>query len=310
MRCLGQITNRRAAEQFVAFLITQGISTQVEQVPSAVDLWEVWVRDEDRMGDAIELLRQYELDPANPKYFEAVNQANKVLLEKNKQRQATVQNIRKVRYQPGIGDRRIPPLTLTLIILCVVVSIFNNFANPGVSNEIGKSISRQLFFVSSADFESSNGDPAASLKRWQLWRIITPIFLHMNPIHLVFNTLGMIFLGRICERWLGSSKYALFILAAAVIPNLLQGLTPENLHGSPFFGGISGVVYGLFGLVWIRSTLNPSLGIIVPPIYLILMLLPIVVGLSGLVPGWRYADLCHLGGLLVGASAAFWMERR
>jgi GlpG protein len=311
MRCLGQITNRRAAEQFVAFLLTQGISTQVEPVPNALDQWEVWVRDEDRMAEAIDLLIEYERDPGNPKYFEAVQQANKVLLEKTKQRQAVAKNVRKVRYQStSFGDRRIPPLTLTLIILCVVVSIFNNFGNPDLANEIGQSISRQLFFVSSADFAISNGDPAASLKKWQLWRVITPIFLHLSPIHLVFNTLGMVVLGRVCERWLGTTKYALFVLAAAVLPNLLQGLTPEALHGSPFFGGISGVVYALFGLVWIRSMLNPMLGIFIPTIYLVLMIMPIAVGISGIVPGWNFADLCHLGGLLVGAATAFMIERR
>lgn len=309
MRCLGQIYNRKATEQFVAYLLTQGITTQVEPVTNADDRWEVWVRDEDRLAEAADLLREFESQPNNPKYSEAVRQASKVVSDKLKQRKEQAQNIRQVRYQStSINDRRIPPLTLTLIILCVIVSIFNNFGNPDTSNEIGKSISRQLTFVSRADFIASNEDPAANIKRWQLWRLITPIFLHLNPMHLVFNVLGMVVLGRICERWLGTSRFALFVLAAAVLPNLLQGLTP--VYGSPHFGGISGVVYALFGLVWIRSMLNPTLGIFIPTIYLALMILPIVIGLTGLIPDWRLADLCHLGGLLVGVVTAFMIERR
>ena len=217
---------------------------------------------------------------------------------------------RRVKYNVNpLSDRRIPPLTLTLIILSCAVTLLTNFGNPGISNELGRSLSLQLGFVNGADFQASAGDPAASLKKGELWRAITPIFLHLHPLHLAFNMFGMVIFGRIAERWLGTPRYAMFILAAAIASNLLQGLAPDWLRGNPFFGGISGVVYGLFGYVWVRTTLNPGLGVLVPFPVIILLLLPLVIGLSGLVENWRFADLAHLGGLLVGVAVAYFQER-
>jgi GlpG protein len=115
--------------------------------------------------------------------------------------------------------------------------------------------------------------------------------------------------GRMVERWVGTPKFALFVLLLAIGPNLLQGLAPAWMQGNPFFGGISGVLYGLFGYVWIRSSINPNLGVSIPfPIVLIFVGM-IVVGLSGQVPDWPYADLCHLGGLLIGCAYGFISEQ-
>lgn len=310
MRCLGQIEHRRSAEEFVAFLLVQGITTQVEPVAESQDSWEIWVRDEDRMADAAAFLAEYRSQPSDPKYASAVKQATQTLQEKARQRVEAARNLRQVKYRSAVAsDRRIPPFTLTLIILCVVVSFMNNFGRPGQSNEIGKSISRQMSFVTKSDFEKSNQDPLANIRRGEFWRAITPIFLHLSALHLVMNVIGMVVLGRVCERWLGTWKFALLVLAAAVLPNLLQALAPAALHGNPFFGGISGVVYALFGLVWIRSMINPLLGIMIPFPYVVMLLLPIAIGFSGVVPGWNQADLCHLGGLLVGVASAYMIER-
>ena len=311
MRCLGQITERKAAEQFVAYLFVQGITTQVDPVANSMDQWEVWVRDEDRMAEAVGYLQEFVNNPTDPKYAAAIKQANATIMEKVKQRTAASKNVKQIRYRSTANsDRRVPPLTLTLIILSCIVSIFNNFGNPGPSNEIGQSIQRQMGFVSYPDYKRSNEDPLVNLKRGQLWRTITPIFIHLSPLHLLMNVIGMVVLGRVSERWLGTGKYAMLVLIAAILPNMLQALAPSALGGNPLFGGISGVVYALFGLVWVRSVINPTLGVYIPFVYLVMILLPLAIGFSGLVPGWRAADLCHLGGLMIGAAVAYMIEKR
>ena len=311
MRCLGQITERKAAEQFVAYLFVQGITTQVDPVANSMDQWEVWVRDEDRMAEAVGYLQEFVNNPTDPKYAAAIKQANATIMEKVKQRTAASNNVKQIRYRStAVADRRVPPLTLTLIILSCIVSIFNNFGNPGPSNEIGQSIQRQMGFVSYPDYKRSNEDPLVNLKRGQLWRTITPIFIHLSPLHLLMNVIGMVVLGRVSERWLGTGKYAMLVLVAAILPNMLQALAPSALGGNPLFGGISGVVYALFGLVWVRSVINPTLGVYIPFVYVVMILLPLAIGFSGLVPGWRAADLCHLGGLMIGAAVAYMIEKR
>ncbi len=310
MRCLGEIQSRRQAELFVAYLLTQGISTHVDAAGADdSDRWEIWVRDEDRLDDASQLLQQFKADPQHPQYQDAVRDAAKIMAQKAKQREAATKNLRKVTYQVGnLTDRRIPPLTLTLVIISCLVSLLNNFGRPGQSNELGRSISMQLSFVSPIDHHLTNGDPAASLKKGEVWRAFTPIFLHGNTLHLVFNVIGLVVFGRLTERWMGTPRYALFILVAALASNLLQGLAPGWLQGNPNFGGISGVVYGLFGYIWVRTSMNPSLGVMIPFTVVVLLILPLVIGLTGMIPNWQYADLAHLVGLVVGAITAFLQE--
>jgi GlpG protein len=311
MRCLGEIDGRKSTEQFVAFLLTQGITTHIDTGREGSDRWEVWVRDEDQLNQAKDLLDQFQANPSDAKYQQALRDAGRILNERNRKREAANNNVRRVKYRSGpLADRKVPPMTLTLVILCVAVSLLSNFGGPGKTNQIGRVIIGQLGFVAASDYEASNRDPAANLKKGQFWRAITPIFLHLSPLHLVFNMFGMIVFGRIAERWLGTPRYALLILAAAVFSNLLQGLSPEWMRGSPAFGGISGVVYCLFGYIWTRSSLNPSLGVMIPFPVVILLIAPIIIGFSGIAQNWNMADLAHLGGLVVGVVAAFIEERR
>ena len=179
------------------------------------------------------------------------------------------------------------------------------FRRPKPSNDWGRSIVEKLSFVSPLDYALSEGDPAASLKKGELWRMITPIFLHMGMFHLDMNMFVLVSFGRMVERWVGTPRYAMFVLLLAIGPNLLQGLAPIWMHGNPLFGGMSGVLYGLFGYVWIRSSIDPTLGISIPFPMVVIFVGLIVVGLSGVVPNWQYADLCHLGGLLIGCAVAF-----
>lgn len=313
MRCLGQINGRSAAESFVAYLLTQDITTQIEAVgepatKGGTESWEIWVRDEDKMEVARAELIQFVDNPRDPKYSSALTQAKSILADREKKKKQAARNVRRVEMRGpsrlGRGGS-IPPLTLTLLILSIGISLMSSFNRPKPSNDWGRAIVEKLSFVAPLDYALSEGDPAASLKKGELWRMITPIFLHMNMFHLAMNMFVLVSFGRMVERWVGTPRYALFVLLLAIGPNLLQGLAPAYLHGNPLFGGMSGVLYGLFGYVWIRTSMDPTLGVSIPfPMVLIFVGL-IVVGLSGIVPNWQYADLCHLGGLLIGCAIAF-----
>ncbi len=312
MRCLGQIDGRQAAESFVAYLLTREISTHIESIDEASDRWEIWVRDEDELARAQTELVAFEANPEAPQYAEAISKATEILHEKEKARQQAARNVRRIQSSgrpSALGSGPLPPLTLTLLVLSIAVSLLSSFGNPRRTNEWGRTVVEQLSFVSTLDYVQSNRDPAASLKRGQIWRAVTPIFIHLGMLHLAMNMFVLVSFGRMVERWLGTPRFALFVLLLAVGPNLLQGLSPDWMQGSPMFGGISGVLYGLFGYVWIRSTINPNLGISIPFPMVVIFVGLIVIGLSGIVPNWPYADLCHLGGLLIGCAMGFASEQ-
>lgn len=315
MRSLGQIDGRKPAEQFVAYLLTQKIKTQIEGIDGKPESWEVWVRNEDQLADARRLLAEFIQNPLDSRYESAMKEATHLLESELKAKQTAVRNIRRMDTSrtPGLTRGPIPPLTLTLVILAIIVSFVSNFMELHANNKWGEVIVNELSFVEPAVWDATK-DPAASLKRGEIWRAVTPIFMHGGILHLAFNLFMLVSLGRLTERIQGTPRFAMFVLMLAVFPNLLQGLSPSWLGGWPHFVGISGVVFGLFGYIWIRSTLHPEMGIVIPMPMVVIVLGMIVIGfaasMSESAPGFNWANLCHLGGLVVGMAVAYASEKK
>jgi GlpG protein len=123
--------------------------------------------------------------------------------------------------------------------------------------------------------------------------LITPIFLHFGPMHLVMNMLAMHSLGTLLEIRLGSWRLALMVFAIALISNVAQ-----YLFSGPNFGGISGVAFGLFGYAWMKSEFDPDSGIYIPPRGVAMMLGFLVLCMTNLIGS--FANAAHFAGLIVG----------
>lgn len=311
MRYLAEVEGKQRAESFVAWLITKSIDTHIEAAPKNPQLWEVWIRDEDKLAEAKAELAAFEANSNDPKYATAIDTARQMIKQKQAATQTAAKNVRPVVYRGASPAQMIagplPPLTLTLVISCVVISLLSNFTRPNSHGRLGLQIIEKMFFVSPIAYERSGNDPAASLKRGEVWRIITPIFLHGSAIHLFMNMLTLIAFGRITERLIGTPRFALMILILGTLPTALACLMPPNLDGSPFTVGISGVVYGLISYLWLLSMQRPDLGFRVPGGLIIFLLGFIVMGFLGVIP--HISNWAHLGGFLVGLVLAL-AERR
>jgi GlpG protein len=86
------------------------------------------------------------------------------------------------------------------------------------------------------------------IREGQVWRLLTPVFLHYDIFHLFFNMIWLIVLGKQMEQRLGVGRYIFFIVLTGVISNTLQ-----YLMTGPNFIGFSGVLCAMLTFVWMRQ---------------------------------------------------------
>ena len=136
----------------------------------------------------------------------------------------------------------------------------------------------------------------------QVWRLFTPMFLHFGIFHIVFNMLWMWQLGRVVELKQGGLILAIVCLSSGAASNLAQ-----NFVSGPVFGGMSGVVYALFGYVWLQGVTNPQFGLKLQKNIVYLMLGWFILCWSGLLEklfGLSIANTAHTAGLAAGIVLA------
>lgn len=135
----------------------------------------------------------------------------------------------------------------------------------------------------------------------QPWRLISPMLLHFGWLHLVFNGMWWLDLGRRIEH---QSKV---VLVSLLVVTSLGANVAQAWQEISLFGGMSGVVYGLLGYIWVMDRYNaPRYHL--PQSILIFMLLWLLLGLSDLllVLGFgAIANMAHIGGLVAGVGWGF-----
>ncbi|RLA40940.1 MAG: rhomboid family intramembrane serine protease [Gammaproteobacteria bacterium] len=135
--------------------------------------------------------------------------------------------------------------------------------------------------------------------RGEWWRLVTPAFLHFGVFHIVFNSLWLWEFGRRIELLVGSGAYLVLVSALTIGANVGQYLW----SGPGLFGGLSGVVYGLLGYIWIRGRRIPDPLLLLPKAILPLMLVWLLVCLLGIVDmviRGGVANGAHVSGLVIG----------
>jgi GlpG protein len=114
-------------------------------------------------------------------------------------------------------------------------------------------------------------------------------------IHLVFNMFWLFDLGRSIENRMGTATLLGIVVTSAGISNLAQ-----YLWSGFDFGGMSGVVYALFGYCWLRGWIRES------TVFILLgWLLFCMTGLIG-----NIANAAHVMGLVVGVAWGWSASRR
>ena len=183
------------------------------------------------------------------------------------------------------------PVTFVLIVISVIVFFLSHFGTD-VQRVMGLFITN--YSIDGMFIQWDSG--LQEIRHGEVWRLITPIFVHMSPLHILFNMLWLRDLGSMIEGRQSSVYLLMLVLVIAAGSNVAQ----FYFGHSPNFGGMSGVVYGLLGYVWIRGKLDPGSGLFLHPSTVTMMLIWLVACYTGILG--PIANTAHLAGLVMGAA--------
>lgn len=151
------------------------------------------------------------------------------------------------------------------------------------------------------------------IRQGEVWRLFTPVLLHGNILHILFNMAWLWILGKQIEERISKWKMLLLILLLGIIPNVAQ-----YLMSGPYFLGYSGIAVGMVGFIWMRQKVAPWEGY---PLQkgIVIFLLVFVIGMFalGLVTTalqlftskslpYNIANTAHIAGGLVGMALGKW----
>jgi len=296
MRYIGDVESKSEASRLTSYLVANGIDAQAET--DSNDVWGIWIRNEDHLEQAVSEYQLYVESPEDTKYDGHENVAEQIRREETVRRSKAQKNVVEMRGKWGSGAPRGKiPVTMTLIGISVVVFIFTGFGEDGDSWLL-----RKLLFHDMGNYHYVYyGDVSAKLERirqFEVWRIVSPIFLHFGPLHILMN-MGCLFgLGGQVERRKGARKYLAIVFATAVISNLFQALVPAEFGGSTYSGGMSGVMYGVFGYVWMKAWYDRQDGFQISEFNILLLMGWLFLCMTGLVG--NIGNWAHVVGLIVG----------
>ena len=250
MRMIGQVEGEARARLFGDFLLVQGIENQVEADKG--NAWSVWIHAEEELERAKALLAEYRQNPADPKYQKLAGAAGNLKEQKRQEQLEYQKRLKKRRhlFRP-MSSYGFGPVTFILIFISVVVYYIQWVMNHGDDKSV------MQLFIANFSIEGNMIEWKRGLyevRHGEIWRLFTPMFLHFSIMHIVFNMLWLRDLGSMIEARQNS-----FVLLILVLPIAAGSNCAQFFFSGPVFGGMSGVVYGLMGYIWIRGKLDPGL---------------------------------------------------
>jgi len=288
MRKIGTIPNEQDARTFRDYLLTLGIKSDV--TPDGDQGCVIWVHEEDQLDRARSELTEFERSPRAEKYAGAVETAQRQreaeLKEAVTARKRQV-NLRERWDRPLVAQL---PVTILLIALSVGATAWSRFMEKD-------DVTNLLFIQSILPDGEQYVRGLPDVMHGQVWRLITPIFLHGGWLHIVMNMYMLFVLGGSVESAKGPWKYTGLVLFMAVLSNVAQYVV-----SAPNFGGMSGVDLGLFGYLWMKSRYAPEEGFFMPQYVVIQAMVWTALCLFGVIGG--IANAVHIVGLVTGMLVA------
>tara|TARA_R110002096_G_scaffold434832_1_gene658037 strand:+ start:15561 stop:16562 length:1002 start_codon:yes stop_codon:yes gene_type:complete len=274
MRLLAEYKTENEASALADFMEVEGIEVSLRSGAQ----FAVWVIEDDEVERASELLAGFTPDAS------LASKAAKI----RKERELAAKPLPVALPKRSSGADSRGALTMVLIGISILV---------GLATKMGDRETELLHKLLVVPVFRQGGELMVwTVIQWdEPWRLLTPMFIHFGLVHLAFNMMWLHRFGNQIEANHGIVRFILLICVAQIAGSLAQ----FSISG-PFFGGMSGVNYALFGFVWMQSTYGKS-GYGIEPLTTKLLMGWLVICAFGLFG--PVANACHAVGLITGLLA-------
>lgn len=292
---LHTFTDEAEARLFEDVLYAAGLEASVSETRENTYLF--WVHEESELGRSKEILADFLANPRAERFTKLQRAAKEQQKAAEKAEKKSRHKVMRAREAFG-GVRGMGPLTIAVIAISIFIAVLTRLGDDFEAN-------KPLLFVWPIYQIASVGAPSSllwesfvqAMSKGEVWRLISPVFLHFGLLHIAFNLMWWKDLAGTLERIRGTAWVLVFFLVVGVASN-----AAEYAAGSIRFGGLSGVVYGLFSYLWLRGKYDPTFPAAVPRNLVIWMMAWYVLCLSGVM---TIANWAHTGGLVLGALWGF-----
>ena len=183
-------------------------------------------------------------------------------------------------------------IILAVNTLLFAVMLMRPVVVPG--DDPGSPMSRLWGFDGLTLIRYGSGAAFLTIGFQELWRLVTPVFLHAGIIHFAFNSMALVQLGPLVEEEYGTERLATIYLLCGI-----AGSAASQILRHSHTVGASGAICGLLGLLLVHGyRMGGSYGTRLKSA--MLQNIVIMGFLSFMVP--RIDWMNHLGGLVAGAG--------
>lgn len=241
--------------------------------------YQIVVMNSHDVAKALRIAEDFVANPNQAKYQQAAWEVGSSF--DGQQSSTASKRGRKSGQAAWLQDLKSTPFMSIVLVICLLVFALSYL---GAFNAMYHSLSIRSF----AELSQTH----------QWWRLFTPAFIHFSVFHIVFNLIWWWVLGSQLERIFGTFSLMTIFVIAALSSNIAQLMV-----SGPNFGGLSGVVYALFGYVWWIGLLRPQWGIGLPNNLVYFLLGWLALGYFDVL--WvDMANEAHLFGLISGCLMA------
>jgi rhomboid protease GluP len=143
-----------------------------------------------------------------------------------------------------------------------------------------------------------------AIRAGEIWRFVSPIFIHVNLLHLFVNMYSLYALGPATERFFGAPRTLTLYFLTGVM-----GVVFSMLFSSHPSAGASGAIFGLLGafgaFLYLHRDIFGRLGRLQLRQIVIVALINLALGLSPGIDNWG-----HFGGLVAGVGLTWLLGPR